>query len=269
MDGNPLPQVSVKIEFQLTGCSSSCQVSFLLEVWETSTIDRTQARNTSNYRRIERIAPNQDSGLVSQNASIPLDLTTSETGFYLAFVDDNTCIAITRVIVFYSVCPAMVLDLIKYPEILAPPIKEQPQTLSLDGECVDDAAGELGRNPTLRCIQAGKWDAVQEGTGCQCNTGYVEIEDNEMCASESLLLLRSSFQVSSNYLHLQHVLLVSMFRHQISLVSHALPTPELIVWVWQSVSVYKDTIEQLVNQQTSHAHVSVGNNGFDFVSLNL
>ena len=154
-DGD-VPQVSVQVEFELTGCQVGCQESFLLKVWETSTIDRTQARNTSNYRRVQRVPPNSDSGLVSQNASIPVDFNTDKTGFYLAFVDDNTCIAITHIIVFYHVCPAMTLDLVIYPQILSPPIDNiGPQSKTVTGQCVNDSSGELGRNPSLQCIQAG------------------------------------------------------------------------------------------------------------------
>ena len=149
-DEGPLPQVSVQVEFEMTGCEAGCQVSFLLEVWETSTIDRTPARKTSNYRRVQKIPPNSDSGLVSQNASIPVDFNTNETGFYLDFVDDNTCIAITRIIVFYYVCPAMTLDLVVYPEILSPPIDNSgPQSKTVTGQCVNDSSGELGRTHHL------------------------------------------------------------------------------------------------------------------------
>ena len=232
-----ITQVSVQVEFELTGCEAGCQVSFLLQVWETSTIDRTQARNTSNYRRVQRVAPNQDSGLVSQNASIPVDFITNETGFYLAFVDDNTCIAITRIIVFYYVCPARTLDLVIYPEILSPPIdKLTPQSKTVTGQCVNGSSGELRRNPPLQCIQAGKWGALQEGTGCQCNPGFVAVEDIEECASESIL---GQVKFEANYFVslLQRVMLVSMCRHPMALVSHALLTLKFSRKVCQYASV--------------------------------
>ena len=232
-----VPQVSIQVEFELTGCEAGCQVSFLSEVWETSTFDRTQARNTSNYRRVQRVSPNQDSGLVSQNASIPVDFNTNETGFYLAFVDDNTCIAITRIIVFYYVCPAMTLDLVIYPEILSPPIDNSgPQSKTVTGMCVNDSSGELRRNPPLQCIQAGKWGTLQEGTGCQCNPGFVAVEDVEECASESIL---GQVKFEANYFVflLQRVLLVSMCRHPMALVSHALLTLKLTRKVCQYASV--------------------------------
>ena len=238
MDEGPLPQVTVQVEFELTGCQASCQVSFLLEVWETSTIDRTQANNTSNYRRVQRVVPNSDSGLVSQNARIPVDFNTNETGFYLAFVDDNTCIAITRIIVFYYVCPAMVLDIVVYPKILSPPINNlAPQSKTVTGQCVNDSSGELGRYPSLQCIQAGNWGALQEGTGCQCNPDFVAVEDIEECASESIL---GQVKYEANYFVsflLQCVVLVCMCRNPMALVSHALLTLKLSRKVCQYASV--------------------------------
>ncbi len=120
---------------------------------------------------------------ISQNASVPIYfMDTTATGFYLAIVDDNTCMALTRVIVFYHVCPEMVLDLIRYPQTLAPSTN---QLHSVGGTCVDNASGELqGRNPLLSCIQGGNWGAVLEGTGCQCNLGFIQIEETEECVSK-------------------------------------------------------------------------------------
>ncbi len=186
MNGTLLPQVNVQIEFQLTSCTQGCQISFSLQVWETSTIDRAAARITSNYRRVMRIAPTMEASNISQNASVPIDfMDATATGFYLAIVDENTCMALTRVVVFYHVCPEMVMDLIRYPQTLAP-TTNQPE--SIGGTCVDNASGELqGRNPQLSCIQGGKWGAVLEGTGCQCGPGFMHIEETEECTSEHQL----------------------------------------------------------------------------------
>ena len=180
-----LSQVIVQVEFQLQGCFAGCQLSFILSVWETSIINRTEARNTSKYRRIQRIAPAAESGLVSQNASVPVNFVTNESGFYLAFVDDNTCIAITRVMVLYRVCPPMVLDLVIYPQTLSPSIRK---TVGVEGYCVEGASGEISPRPFLYCSQAGKWAVLQNGTGCQCNRGYLKEENADACSSESLCM---------------------------------------------------------------------------------
>ncbi len=130
-----------------------------------------------------RIAPTMETSNISQNASVPIDFVDpTATGFYLAIVDDNTCMALTRVVVFYHVCPEMVVYRIRYPQTLAP-TTNQPE--SVGGTCVDNASGELqGRNPQLSCIQGGKWGAILEGTGCQCNLGFIQIEETEECVSK-------------------------------------------------------------------------------------
>ena len=46
------------------------------------------------------------------------------------------------------------------------------------------SSGELsGRNPTLSCHHRGQWGLIQDGTGCECNSGYEKAE-NETCLSE-------------------------------------------------------------------------------------
>ncbi len=145
-----------------------------------------------------RIAPTMEASNISQNASVPINfMDPTATGFYLAIVDENTCMALTRVIVFYHVCPEMVVDLIRYPQTLAP-ATNQPE--SVGGTCVDNASGELqGRNPQLSCIQGGKWGAVLEGTGCQCNPGFMHIEQTEECTSEFKAVYRQHILSSINF----------------------------------------------------------------------
>ncbi len=57
VNGTKLPQVSVLVEFERAGCDQGCQRTFVLEAYETSTVDSITARNTSNYRQIDRVAP--------------------------------------------------------------------------------------------------------------------------------------------------------------------------------------------------------------------
>ncbi len=50
------------VEFEQAGCDQGCQRTFVLEAYETSTVDRNTARNTSNYKQIDRVAPFDDTG---------------------------------------------------------------------------------------------------------------------------------------------------------------------------------------------------------------
>jgi len=169
------------IEFQLSGCNGTCQLFFELRVWETSSMNDTQARNLNNYRLVRRVAPNIDATQMLVNESVDLTFQTNAAGFFIAVVDMNTCIAITRLIVLYHVCPEIVQDLIKYPMVVAP----QSGLQSVAGECVEGASGEIqGMNPTLFCLPVGVWASVQPGTGCQCHTGFFRPGGMEICQSK-------------------------------------------------------------------------------------
>ena len=101
-NGALLPQVNVLVEYQLSGCNETCQVFFDVRVWETSGVDAEAARNTANYRRVRGVAPSMDATLMPVNESIEISFQSSTaTGLYLALVDMNTCIVVTRVLVFW------------------------------------------------------------------------------------------------------------------------------------------------------------------------
>ena len=161
-----LPQVNVQIDYEF-GCSRRCKQSFVLAVWETSRVDRVQARNTSNYRNFYQVSFVSK----SKQVSIPLNFTSNKKGFYLALIDDNTCVTIHRVMVFFFVCPAMIRDLVIYPETLAPPIAKSPipQIMRVEGECVAGAYRDTPSKLLLRCTQGGHWDLMEIDTGCQQN----------------------------------------------------------------------------------------------------
>ena len=101
-DGTRLPQVSIKVEFEQEGCIEGCSRISSWYGYETSTINSVAARNTSNYVLISRLVPNDNS---LQNQTRYLNFGTNENGFYLAIRDEDTCLAVTRVLVFYNVCP--------------------------------------------------------------------------------------------------------------------------------------------------------------------
>ena len=104
VNDNRLAQVSVTVEYELVGCISlECQRSFVVNVYETSTEDYSIARDTSNYRLVDRIATDDDIGQTRQNRTVDVSLNENSDGLYLAIRDEATCIVITRMLVFYSV----------------------------------------------------------------------------------------------------------------------------------------------------------------------
>ncbi len=180
VNGTKLPQVSVLVEFEQAGCDQGCQRTFVLEAYETSTVDSTTARNTANYRQIDRVAPFDDSGTVSQNQTREMNFQTNEDGFYLAIRDESTCIVVSRLLVFYNVCPQETVGLVMQPETRAPIIERLSTPIEVTAQCVTRASPDNGGAPRLTCSQGGVWGTIA-GSGCTCNPGFVASEDGTLC----------------------------------------------------------------------------------------
>ncbi len=184
MNGTLLPQVNVQIQFQTDSCTGSCHNYFILQVWETSVLNKNSARIISNYRKVKTIAFTMDANniMITSYATINFENPIA-TGFYMAIVDMNTCIVLTRVVVFYYVCPAMVKNLIKYPETFS----SMNLSVLVHGSCVEGSSGEFQeRNPQLTCQPGGSWEDVQSGYGCRCDHGFRHHEETEQCIGECL-----------------------------------------------------------------------------------
>ena len=176
------------VEYQLSGCNATCQVFFDVNVWETSGVDAVAARNTANYRRVRGVTPSMDATRMAVNESIEVSFQSSTaTGLYLALVDMNTCIAVTRVLVFYHMCPELSVDLILYPETIAPSSGLKTVTT----QCAEGAEGELNPNITLNCLPKGIWAEVLSGTGCRCKPGFLQPHGLEECRSKSAYSVNS------------------------------------------------------------------------------
>ncbi len=175
VNGTKLPQVSVLVEFEQAGCDQGCQSTFVLAAYETSTVDSTTARNTANYRQIDSVAPFDDSGTVSQNQTREMNFQTNQDGFYLAIRDESTCIVVSRLLVFYNVCPRETAGFIMRPETLSPIIP-----IEVTAQCVAGASPDNGVTPRLTCSQGGVWGTIS-GSGCTCNPGFMASEDGTLC----------------------------------------------------------------------------------------
>ena len=174
--GTQLPQVSIQVEFEQEGCVEGCSRISSWYGYETSTINSVAARNTSNYVLISRLVPNDGN---VQNQIRYLNFETNESGFYLAIRDEDTCLAVTRVLVFYNVCPQETVELMIRPEIISPRITTPSQErLRVIGQCVANAGTESGAAPILTCSPGGMWSVV---SGCQCNQGFQATENGISC----------------------------------------------------------------------------------------
>ena len=178
LDGVPLEQVNVEVEFQLVGCNASvnCQRTFVVNKYETSTISPSAATVVGNYDTVERLAPTDDSGTITENQTAVLDFETQETGFYVAIQDERSCIVISRLLVFYYVCPAGVQNLIDRTDVVAPRIGQGSVSIQSVGMCVPNSSPTTGV-PVI-CTAGGVWTTSAE---CTCDQGFTANEDRTAC----------------------------------------------------------------------------------------
>ena len=175
--GERLRKVTVQFEGTLNGCdiTGQCRQTFEVYKWQSSTINKTAAANTENYVRVDRVGPNITDGLTQfvEYQDIELD---AEDGFYLAVVDFNTCVTLSRILVFYYVCPEETSELISRPETVDSESVEGSATVA--GECVGNSSTESGADPLLTCGARGQWQVI---VPCLCNPGYELNTTQDQC----------------------------------------------------------------------------------------
>ena len=179
--GQRLSKVTAQFEVTLNGCDTSrqCRQSYDVYIWQTSTINRTAARNTDNYMFIERISPDNTDGYGSSTNLVEIDLN-SEDGFYLAVVDFSTCLTVNRILVFYYVCPEETSQLISLPETIE---SLEGSATSVNGECVENSSTESGTSPSVQCGNMGQWQVM---VPCLCNPGYELNDTQDQCTGTKL-----------------------------------------------------------------------------------
>ena len=166
VDGALLSQVNVQIEFELQNCdiTLNCQRTFNTHVYETSLANDAVRRNLRNYRQVRRVSPDITTG-ARVNETVVVTFQTNEPLFYFAVEDETTCIVITRMIVFYNVCPNQTIDVVSAPETITPAIG----FTEVEGSCASNAETEDGNAPRLICSSEGTWTVL--GSGCRCAPG--------------------------------------------------------------------------------------------------
>ena len=163
-------------------CSTTldCQRTFNTHIFETSET-ATGARDINNYRQVKRVSPDITGG-DRVNKTIDLSFSTNHSSFYFAVQDETSCMVITRLMMFYHICPADIANLVIYPETVAPPISRQSFPLLITAKCVDNASPIVAGNPgpKIKCTEGGSWFSVPE-LGCKCDHGYLPSVDRQRC----------------------------------------------------------------------------------------
>ena len=179
--GEKLRKVTVQFEGTLNGCdiSRQCRQSFDVYKWQTTTIDRATAANTTKYIGVGQVSPAFADGNEDFVDSLDIQLDAVEDGFYLAVVDFSTCVTLTRILVLYYVCPEETSELISRPEAIDSESIEG--TPSVEGECVENSSTGSGADPLLICGAGGQWQVIKP---CLCDPGYQLDSSQDQCSSK-------------------------------------------------------------------------------------
>ena len=148
-----------------------CLQNVPVHAYWTNTPDETKRNDTSNYNTVvsrlfhTTIDGHQESD--HEDVEVPSNIT----GLYLALVDGGTCVSITRLVVSYNVCPEQTLNLIVYPQTIAPTARIISLKM-VPASCVDGAS-MTGTTKMLVCTVGGLWGAPDPPADtCQCDPGY-------------------------------------------------------------------------------------------------
>ena len=180
VSGTLLSEVNVLIEFEQRDCDTTlnCQRTFNTHVFETSTTDPTARTNIRNYRQVDRISPDTTDGS-GVNITFAINFLTDQPSFYLAVQDETSCIVIIRLLIFYHICPSQIVDLVSYPETIAPMAGTAPIPITAD--CASNAEAESDNDRKLICSAGGIWTALGSGCRCASGSGFVNQECTCKC----------------------------------------------------------------------------------------
>ena len=171
-------QLVVNMTFSSAGSlCPQCQQSFSIQAYETNIPDETGRVNQSFYQDTNTRYFHRQNNEEVESAVDTFTITSK--GLYLAVVDTGSCTRITRLYVFYYVCPSQVVNMIQYPETVSPPTTN-PQDRTAMGTCIDQHASPIdGAILELDCSINGNWETNE--LGCSCDPGYEIIMGNCQC----------------------------------------------------------------------------------------
>ena len=160
-----------------------CKESFSLLYYEAESDFANKHMPTwdvHTYRHIDAIAadyPSEDRQQISTNTETR-SVAITRRGVYFAFYDQGACMTLTRVRIYYKMCPSVVKNFAIFPNTTTG--TEVAKIVQAEGVCVPHAAIE--NPPSYLCKSDGTWNFLVGG--CVCMPGYEPDENNEQCKRE-------------------------------------------------------------------------------------
>ena len=204
--GDRLEQVEVSVNYRFVGCTAGqCSASFKVYKYDTSTIDPAASGNINNFggMPVAVVAPtDQLGGVQTQTISLMYSSTDTDSGFYLAIRDQNSCLTISRILVFYYICPNEARNLVQFDELLAPPNIPQSEAISVIAQCIPNASPV---SPTQQvkviCGEEGVWQVLPDFR-CECDSGMQPNNNGSECIGETspLSVITLKFYLIAGYI---------------------------------------------------------------------
>ena len=166
-----------------SACNGVCTDSVRIKILETNEPDEFARNDTSNYNEtVASLEHFMDQNPVQNLDLVQIPISGSYTGIYLAVVDPSpgTCISISRLALYYYICPKQVVNLVKYPETISPTLASDSDVF-LEANCVDNAV-LIACNDKLECSRRGQWEI--NDLICKCMKGHYFL--SESCEGKQL-----------------------------------------------------------------------------------
>ena len=157
-------------------CDGLCSNFVRIRIFQTNEPDELGRNDTSTYGgNVASLEHITEQDPVPNLDLVQIPISGLSTGLYLAVVDvpPGTCISISRLALYYYICPEQVVNLVKYPETISPALNSDSDVL-LEATCVDNAVLSSSES-RLECSQRGRWK--KHDIVCSCVQGHYLFND--------------------------------------------------------------------------------------------
>ena len=161
---------SIVVTTQSNCMGTGCLELMAVKTYQTNEIDESGRSDQTRYS--DSLSFEATGVEAQQDGSLAIPVSKPSTGLYLAILATSSqkCVAISRLAVFYYVCPEQERNLVKYPEIIAPASSDELSKMA-EATCVDNAVPASSPPPEiLKCMFKGVWTSTN--VSCECEKGF-------------------------------------------------------------------------------------------------
>jgi hypothetical protein len=169
----------IDVLYTLSSCREryNCNPTFKMYMFKTDGPKSRDVYTTrSNYELIKK---RKRSSPLTQNVVVKVNIPPSVAGFYIAVLDNTSCIQVAQMKVYRHQCTEKQEGLVVFPERASP----STPTMNVTSLCMPNSRPVTSM--TMTCDKTGAWD----GSGrCKCNPGYkrVPAEEGDKCEGQWL-----------------------------------------------------------------------------------